>query len=1738
MSIGVISTATGADLQGTAFDATPEPVNIGESIAFSYTIANIGDAEASASSVQFYLSTNSTISTEDTLLGTQSVAALAAGTSATGSVSYTVPTTLSSGTYTFGMIVDSGSAVTEASEENNSNRGDGLDRDEVVLDPGLPNLIGAGFDATPEPISVDDTMSISYSINNSGLSTAAASTVSFVAASNANSISSGTVLTTASVAEIAAGATVTNSITFTLPTTISNPSTQTIAMILDSGSVVTESSETDNSGRGDGVDYDSVTVNAASSPDFTASLSNLKESTDTESSSNLDEGATATVDYTINNAGTGDATTASLSFYLSTDSTISTSDTLLGTATTSGTSFASGTSKTGTFSFTVPDVDSGSYSVGVIVDPDNSVTESDETNNTASTSAVITALAADLTGASFNATPEPTNVGETISIEYGITNSGNQASTEATVSFVSATNVSSISSGTVLGTATIPAIAAGASTTSTVSFTLPTTISAPSTQTIAMIIDSTSAVSESNESNNSGRGDGVDYDSVTVNAALTPDFSGSLNNLKKSTDSESSSNLDVGGTATVDYTLRNDGTGSSDSVGVSFYLSSDSTITTADTLLGSTTATSFGAGTTQSGTFSFTVPSVESGNYSVGMIIDPDSAITESDETDNTASTSALISSLQPNLIGAGFNATPEPITTGETMSISYSINNSGNTTSLPSTVNFVAATNTSSISSGTVVATASVPAIAADATVTETISFSFPASLTGDFTWLMAMILDTESTNIESSETDNSGRGDLVDYDSVTVNQGTHPDLVATSFSATPTSLDPGASIGVSYTISNSGTAASAASTANFYLSTDSTISTTDTLLGSADIAAITNGSSASGTSSFTVPTTLAAGSYTIGMIVDASGTNLELSETNNLNQGANVDTGTVTITQPDLLGTAFSVTETSVTAGGTANISYTVSNSGTSSAAASTASFYISTDSSVTTADTLLGTASIASIAASSTATGTTSFTIPSTLAAGSYTVGMIQDTGSTVSESNETNNSNQGANADTDTLTVTTEEPDLVATSFGVTETEIVPGSAISISYNIQNSGSSTASASTASFYISTDSTISTTDTLLGTASVPSINSNSSNSGTTSFTVPSTLANGSYTVGMIVDSASTVTESNETNNSNQGANVDTDTLTLSAPDLVGTSFAVTQTAANSGDSINVSYNIQNSGSASAAASTVSFYISSDSTVDTSDTLLGTAAVPTLTSNSSNSGSQIFTIPSTLATGSYTVGMIIDSAGVVSESSETNNSNQGATDTDSLSVTGTTTTLPTLTIADASAIEADSFARAMTFTVTLSAASASDVSVAYATASGTATEATDYAAASGTLTIPAGSTSATFDVSVTGDITIEEDETFTVSLSSPTNAQFADSATTISATGTITENEVSVWSDQAYLDANPDLVTAGLTTTDALSHYANLGFAENRLISFDAAAYLEVNPDVAAAGFTTENAITHYINFGQNEGRPFTADAYLNANPDLVTAGLDAAGAGSHFANFGKNESRSPGFDAAGYSLLNADLSAAGFTVQQYIEHFTNFGSNEGRRVFDPGQYFAANTDVATAGANAYLHYQNIGAAEGRSVSKQNLFNFAETFSGDLSSDRTSPSAFTASNGTNKIIASQSSSDIDYTAITIPTGSQLSSITLDGLTLGVGDGGFFLGVQSGSTFTEDASSPNAANLLGGSVVGTSLIGTDILDDLGSSGTGSGFTGALSAGTYTFWWNQTGLESTASLSFVVEGVG
>lgn len=153
----------------------------------------------------------------------------------------------------------------------------------------------------------------------------------------------------------------------------------------------------------------------------------------------------------------------------------------------------------------------------------------------------------------------------------------------------------------------------------------------------------------------------------------------------------------------------------------------------------------------------------------------------------------------------------------------------------------------------------------------------------------------------------------------------------------------------------------------------------------------------------------------------------------------------------------------------------------------------------------------------------------------------------------------------------------------------------------------------------------------------------------------------------------------------------------------------------------------------------------------------------------------------------------------------------------------------LPTLTIADASFDEGDSGSAPGVFTITLSEISDQDVTVRVTPVSGTdvanqkaAILGSDFSGQAQTITIPAGQQTATFSVSIFGDETVENDETFTVELSNSTNAAIADGV----AVGTIANDPDSPDAPPTIAIANASLDEAAGTMTFTVTLSKASGF------------------------------------------------------------------------------------------------------------------------------------------------------------------------------------------------------------------------------------------------------------------------------------------------------------------------
>ncbi len=464
--------------------------------------------------------------------------------------------------------------------------------------------------------------------------------------------------------------------------------------------------------------------------------------------------------------------------------------------------------------------------------------------------------------------------------------------------------------------------------------------------------------------------------------------------------------------------------------------------------------------------------------------------------------------------------------------------------------------------------------------------------------------------------------------------------DLTMTSLTGAPASAGVGKSFTVRNTVKTTG-AVSKSFTVGLYLSTDNVITTSDTLIASRTVASLKANASSTATTTVTVPTSLAPGTYYVGAIADSTNAIAETNEANNAIVGTQIS-----IVGADLTMTSLTGAPASVAAGGSFSLTNTVAAASTGgNAGAFTVGFYLSTDSVITTADSSIGTRAVTSLAAGGTSSATTTVTVPASLAAGSYYVGAIADSANQVIESNESNNSIVGTQ-------IQVLKPDLTVTSLTGAPATAALGSTFSVSSTVANAAGGAASgAFTVGFYLSADSVITTSDTSIGSRSVTSLAAGATSTAATTVTVPAGLAPGTYYLGAIADSANQISESNEANNAILGSQIQV------GPDLTMTSLTGAPASVNAGGGFNLTSTVAASAGGAVGAFTVGFYLSTDNITTTTDTLIGTRAASSLSAGGTSTAATAVSVPGTLAPGSYYVGAIADSTSQVAEASETNN-------------------------------------------------------------------------------------------------------------------------------------------------------------------------------------------------------------------------------------------------------------------------------------------------------------------------------------------------------------------------------------------------------------------------------------------------------------------------------------------------
>jgi subtilase family serine protease len=323
---------------------------------------------------------------------------------------------------------------------------------------------------------------------------------------------------------------------------------------------------------------------------------------------------------------------------------------------------------------------------------------------------------------------------------------------------------------------------------------------------------------------------------------------------------------------------------------------------------------------------------------------------------------------------------------------------------------------------------------------------------------------------------------------------------------------------------------------------------------------------------------------------------------------------------------------------ASGSITVNDTTRNQASAAAPASATRFYLSVNGVIDAPDVLLGSREVPALAGATSSSGSTALTIPAGTPSGPYYLIAQADGDQVVAETQEANNT---------ALVFMWVGPDLTVAAVTAPPTADA-GAAISVSDTTRNQGGGSATASLTRIYLSTNSVVDAGDTLLGSRDVAPLAAGASSAGSTTVTIPASVATGSYYLLVQADAGGAVAEALETNNLAQA-------YVQIGPDLTMTIAAPSSAAA--GSAITVSDTVRNQGGGAAPATTSRFYLSANGSVDGGDALLGVRATPAIAAGGQDSGSSPFTIPAGTAPGTYYILSLADADNAVPEILETNN-------------------------------------------------------------------------------------------------------------------------------------------------------------------------------------------------------------------------------------------------------------------------------------------------------------------------------------------------------------------------------------------------------------------------------------------------------------------------------------------------
>ncbi len=1006
--------------------ASESEVSPGESFELSATVGNRGARGSPATTLRYYRSADAAITTSDTELGTDAVAALAASAARVESLTLSAPST--AGTYYYGACAD---AVADESDTAN-NCSVAI---EVAVRVPAPDLVVSAPTLRSDPSVTPPTFTLSATVTNRGNDGAAATTMRYYQSTDPTISSSDAEVGTDTVGPLGVAASSGESINLPVPAAAG---TYYYGACADA--VANESDTSNNCSDAVGL----TVGRQVPVPDLVVGAVSASENAPAA-------GATFTLSATVTNSGRGAAPATTLRYFRSGDATITASDAVQGTAAVAALEASNGSEVS--IEVTAPSA-TGVYYYGACVD---AVADESSTANNCSTSVKVTVGAApapDLVVSGASASENMPVTGATFTLSAMVTNSGGADAPATTLRYYRSADATIETSDTPQGTDAVDMLAASGASAESIE------VIAPSTAGVYYYGACADAVAgESDTANNCSA-------AVEVTVQLPP-----VPDLVVGTPTVSDGAPVAGATFILSATVTNRGGADAPATTLRYYRSTDATIETSDTAQGADAVNGLAASGGSAESIEVTAPSA-TGVYYYGACVD---AVADESSTANNCSTSVKVTvgaAPAPDLVVSGASASENMLVTDATFTFSATVTNRGSAAADATTLRYYRSADATIEISDTAAGTDSVAALDASGSSDEDIEVTAPSTAG---TYYYGACVDAVA---DESDAANNCSASV----EVTVAAPPAPDLVVGAPTVSEDAPATGATFTLSATVTNSGDAAAAATTLRYYRSADATIETSDTAAGTDSVVALDASGSSDEDIEVTAPS--AAGTYYYGACVDAVAD--ESDAANNCSASVEV-TVAAPPPAPDLVVGAPTVSEDAPTTGATFTLSATVTNSGDAAAAATTLRYYRSADATIETSDTAAGTDSVAALDASGSSDEDIEVTAPS--AAGTYYYGACVDAVADESDTANNCSASVEVTVTTTAVLpdLAMVFPISIA---GDDLENLATGGAFTLTVSVQNVGGVDSDAVTLRYYRSTDTTLTDADTLEGSDTVDAL------------------------------------------------------------------------------------------------------------------------------------------------------------------------------------------------------------------------------------------------------------------------------------------------------------------------------------------------------------------------------------------------------------------------------------------------------------------------------------------------------------------------------------------------------------------------------------------------------------------------------------------------------------------------